>query len=63
MKINIIYILVAAALTSCAAFTAPKDSDGMRQDAPPEWDGTPNPLDVPGNAPITGRHFGPNWLR
>lgn len=48
-----IHILILAALVlwtmvSCTAFTAPRDPvTGIRQDAPPEWDGTRNPLDFP----------------
>lgn len=46
-------LLAALALASCSAFTAPKDPiTGIHQDAPPEWAGTPNPLDVPVGAKI-----------
>ena len=36
-----ILILTTIALTGCSAFT------GIRQDAPPEWSGMPNPRDTP----------------
>ena len=57
-------ILACLALTGCSAFTAPKDPvTGIRQDAPPEWAGTPNPLDtpkVPKSAPESMGRFGPH---
>lgn len=58
-------LLLALALASCSAFTAPKDpGTGIRQDAPPEWKNTSNPLDVPAGQlptrpPSMGR-FGPH---
>lgn len=43
-----IALILALALASCTAFTAPKDQvTGIRQDAPPEWAGTPDPRETP----------------
>lgn len=59
-------LLLALLLASCSAFTAPKDPvTGIRQDAPPEWQGSPNPLDTPetyDRVPPSHGNFGPGWL-
>ena len=60
-------LLLAAALTSCDAFTAPKHPiTGIRQDAPAEWADTPNPLDFPDGpvlqCPVSEGNFGHCWL-
>ncbi len=59
-------ILLALALASCSAFTAPKDPiTGIRMDAPPEWADTPNPLDTPEfthTCPPSEGSFGHCWL-
>lgn len=68
MKSILTYAFLAAyvlwTLVSCTAFTAPKDPvTGIRKDAPPEWQGTPDPLDTPETfvvrPPAMGR-FGPH---
>lgn len=59
-------IAIFTALFSCSTFTAPKDPvTGIRQDAPPEWQGTPNPLDspaAPDTKPASEGNFGHEWL-
>lgn len=59
-------LLIALALVSCTAFTAPKDATtGIRQDAPPEWANTPNPLDTPTysfSCPPSEGRFGHCWM-
>jgi hypothetical protein len=72
MKKRLAYLAAAllmtaafTSLTSCTAFTAPVDPEtGIRQDAPADWAGTPNPLDTPETEevappPSMGR-FGPH---
>lgn len=53
-------------LVSCATVVAPKDPvTGIRQDAPEEWGGTPNPLDTPEattGPPVSEGQFGHEWL-
>lgn len=72
MKLTALILAIAA--TSCATFTAPRDPvTGIRQDAPTEWAGTPDPRETPavdiaeptangywgpfGTAPIEHRNF------
>lgn len=54
------------ALVSCSAFAAPQDPvTGIRQDAPAEWAGTPNPLDTPEALiarPESAGRFGHDWM-
>lgn len=58
-------IILALALASCSAFTAPKNEHGIRQDAPPEWAGTPDPRDTPAtyqSRPPSEGNFGHEWM-
>jgi hypothetical protein len=59
-------LLGSLLLASCCAFTAPRDPvTGIRQDAPVEWVGSPNPLDTPEAGvvkPPSEGNFGHEWL-
>ena len=60
-------VIATLVLASCSAFTAPKHPvTSIRQDAPPEWAATPNPLDFPDGpvhkCPPSEGNFGHCWL-